>query len=452
MDRIAGRLALSWHRRVWRLALPIMLANLTLPVVGAVDTAMAGHLPGPEYLGGVGVATTIFCFAFWTFSFLRLSTTGLVAQALGRGDGEGIKAVLLAGFGLAVVIAVPLLVLQGPCLALALRAIEASAGVSAQATLYFDVRIWAAPAVMANFVVMGVLIGLQRAGWALAVQALIAAVNVALDLLFVLAFGWQVPGLAAATVVADYVGLLAGGIALLAVVPQARRAWPLARALAPSSWRPLLALNRDLLLRTLALNLAFAVFTGLSARSGDVTLAANEVLLIFLTFASFALDGFAHACEAIVGQAAGGRDAPALRRAVAAATLWAAVTALLASALFALAGGAVIDAMTDVAAVREQARGYLAYAAAMPLMAVWSFQLDGIFIGATRGRDIRNAMAISVALYLPAALALWALAGNHGLWLALHLLFAVRALTLLRRWPALLADVGAKPLRSGALC
>lgn len=433
---------LSWHRRVWRLALPIMLSNLTLPVVGAVDTAMAGHLPGPEYLGGVGVATTVFCFAFWTFSFLRLATTGLVAQALGRGDGDGIKAVTLAGAGLAVAIAVPLLALQGPCLALALRLIDASAGVSAQATLYFDIRIWAAPAVMANFVAMGVLIGLQRAGWALAVQALIASVNVALDLLFVLVFDWQVPGLAAASVVADYVGLLAGAVALLAVVPQARRAWPLSRALAPASWRPLLALNRDLLLRTLALNLAFAVFTGLSARSGDVVLAANEVLLIFLTFASFALDGFAHACEAIIGQAAGKRDRAALRRAAASATLWAAVTALLASALFALAGGFVIDAMTDVAPVRQEARGYLVYAAAIPLVAVWSFQLDGIFIGATRGRDLRNAMAISVALYLPAALALWLAMGNHGLWLALHLLFVARALTLLRRWPALLADVG----------
>ena len=345
-----------------------MLSNLGLPIIGAVDTAMAGHLPGPEYLGGVGVAALVFGFVFWTFGFLRLSTTGHTAQALGRGEPEALKAVVVRAAVLAGAIALPLLVLQGPILALSLAAIEASPAVSRQAALYFDVRIWAAPAVMGNYVVLGALIGLQRTGWALAVQALVAAVNVALDLLFVLGFGWQVPGLAAATLLAEYVGLAAGIAVLLAVTPGGARTWPLAAAARFAAYRPLLALNRDLLIRTLILSLGFAVFTSLSARLGDATLAANEVLLMFATFAAFALDGFANACEALVGEACGRRDRAALREAVRVSTLWAAATAATASLIFALAGQAVIDLMTDIEAVRRIARDYLPYAALMPLV------------------------------------------------------------------------------------
>ncbi len=430
-----------WHRRIWKIALPIMLSNLGLPIVGAVDTAMAGHLPGPEYLGGVGVAALVFGFAFWTFGFLRLSTTGYTAQALGRGDREALKAVVIRAAVLAGAIALPLLLLQGPILALSLAMIEASPAVSLQAALYFDIRIWAAPAVMGNYVVLGALIGLQRTGWALAVQAAVAVVNVALDLLFVLGFGWQVPGLAAATLAAEYLGLAVGTAVLLAVTPGGPRAWPLAAAVRLAAYRPLLALNRDLLIRTLVLSLGFAVFTSLSARLGDVTLAANEVLMMFLTFAAFALDGFANACEAIVGEACGRRDRAALRRAVGVSTLWAGVTAAAASLVFALCGHAVIDLMTDIEAVRRVARDYLPYAALMPLVGVWSFQLDGVFIGATRGRDLRNAMLAAVAIFLPAILLLWHLMGNHGLWLGLMVLFAGRALTLWARYPALVRAV-----------
>jgi MATE family multidrug resistance protein len=429
-----------WHGRVWRMALPIMLSNLTLPIVGAVDTAMAGHLPGPEYLGGVGVAVMVFSFVFWTLGFLRLSTTGYIAQALGRGDHAELKAVILRAGVLALAIALPLMILQGPIQWLALDLISASPEVSAQAAAYFDVRIWAAPAVMGNFIILGVLIGMQKAGWALLVQIVIAAINVALDFLFVLEFGWQVPGLAAATVVAEYTGLAAGLAVMLVVVPGARGAWPLAAARRLAAYRPLLALNRDLLIRTMVLSLAFAVFVSLSARIGDVTLAANEVLMMFLTFASFALDGFANACEAIVGEAYGRRDRTSLKHAVEVSTVWAALTASIACLIFALRGDAIINVMTDVEAVRETARAYLPYAVLMPLAGVWSFQLDGIFIGATRGRDLRNAMLVSIALYLPAAWLLWLALGNHGLWLALIVLFLLRAFTLWLRYPALVRE------------
>jgi multidrug resistance protein, MATE family len=429
-----------WHSRVWRMAFPIMLSNLTLPIVGAVDTAMAGHLPGPEYLGGVAVAVLIFSFAFMNFNFMRLSTTGYIAQALGRGDRGELKAVILRAGILAFAIALPLMALQGPILWIALELISASPEVSAQAAAYFNVRIWAAPAVMGNFIVLGVLIGMQKAGWALGVQVVIAGTNVVLDLLFVLEFGWEVPGLAGATVLAEYAGLIVGVVVLMIVVPGARTTWPLAAATRLTAYLPLLALNRDLLIRTLVLSLAFAVFVSLSARTGDVTLAANEVLMMFLTFASFALDGFANACEAIVGEAYGKRDRRSMQNAVAVSTVWAGLTASVFCLVFAVFGDGIINLMTDVEEVRATARTYLPYAVLMPLAGVWSFQLDGIFIGTTRGRDLRNAMLISTVIYLPTSYLLWLAMGNHGLWIALFVLFILRALTLWARYPRLIRE------------
>ncbi len=425
-----------WHRRVWRIAWPTILSNLTLPIVGFVDTAVAGHLPGPEYLGGVGVAALIFGFVFWAFGFLRLSTTGYVAQGLGRGDPEALKAVLVRALVLAAVIAVALLALQGLLRWFALLLVEASPEVSAQAALYYDIRIWAAPAVMGNYIVLGALIGLQRAGWALVTQAVIAGANVVLDLLFVFGFGWQVPGLAAATLVAEVAGLVVGIVVLLHVLPAG--AWPFAAARRLAAYRPLLALNRDLFIRTVCLNLAFALFVALSARIDDVTLAANEVLMMFFTLASFALDGFANACEAIVGQALGSRRRDDLRHAVAAATMWAGLTAAVFCLVFALVGPLMVAAMTDLPEVRDVALAYLPWAALAPLIGVWSFLLDGIFIGATRGRDMRNAMLAMLVIYVPVALVLWQVMGNHGLWLAIWIMMALRAVTLGARWPALL--------------
>jgi len=431
----------DWHGRVWRIAWPTILSNLTQPVVGAVDTGVAGHLPGPEYLGGVGVAALIFGFVFWAFGFLRLSTTGYIAQALGREDAEGLKAVLLRALVLAGIIALFLLMLQGLIAWGSLALIQASPEVSHQARLYFDIRIWAAPAVMGNYIVLGALIGMQRAGWALVTQAVIAGANVVLDLLFVVGFGWEVEGLAAATVIAEVMGLLVGVVVLLRVLPGGWRTWPWTGARDLPAYRPLLALNRDLFIRTVCLNLSFALFVGLSARISDVVLAANEVLMMFLNIASCGLDGFANACEAIVGEATGRRRRDHLKRAVFAATLWAGLLAAVASLAFALLGPWMIAAMTDLPEVRAVAGQYLPWVVLLPLIAVWSFLLDGIFIGATRGRDMRNAMLAMLLVYVPVALVLWQVMGNHGLWLAIYVMMALRALTLLARWPALLRDV-----------
>jgi MATE family multidrug resistance protein len=433
--------AAHWHRRVWRFTGPIILSNLTLPIVGAVDTGVAGHLPGPEFLGGVAVAVLIFGFVFWTFGFLRLSTTGYVAQALGRADGAELRGIAARAAVIALVIAFAILVLQVPIRWAALGLIDAGPDVAAQARAYFDIRVWSAPATLGNYVVLGWLIGAQRTGRALAVQVLIAAVNVVLDIVFVFGFGWGIQGLAGATVVAEWIGLAAGTIVVLRLVKPYAGAWHL-RALADlDRYRPLVALNRDLFVRTLALSFAFAVFTALGARLGAVTLAANEVLMMFLTFAAFGLDGFANAAEAFVGEAYGKRDPALLQTVVRVTTLWALIMSVAASLVFVVAGVAIIRLMTDLDEVRAVAFAYLPYAALLPLAGVWSFLLDGIFTGATRGRDMRNAMVISTAVYLPIAVALWAAFGNHGLWLGLYLLFILRAATLWVRYPALLRGV-----------
>ena len=435
----------GWHRRIWKTAIPIMVSNLALPIVGMVDTAIAGHLPGPEYLGGVGVAALIFSFTFWTFGFLRLSTTGYMAQAFGRGDRKELKAIVIRAGVIALVIALALIVLQNPLRWLALDLVEAGPLVSHQAALYFDVRIWAAPAVMGNFIIAGALIGLQRTGLALVVQAVIATLNVALDILFVPVLGWGVEGLAAATAIAEATGLATGLAALVRALPEGREPWPFGAARILKPYRPLLALNRDLLIRTLLLNVAFGVFISLSARISDTTLAANEILLMFLTFAAFALDGFANACEAIVGEACGRRDPRMLEEAVKVTFLWSGLTAVVVCIGYALGGDLLVLLFTDIPEVRAEALAHVHYAVLMPVIGVWSFQLDGIFTGAARGRDIRNAMILAVFIYLPVIYLLHAGFGNDGLWLGLALLFAVRALALMRHYPGLVRDVAPAP-------
>ena len=435
----------SWNRRIWQVAWPIMLTNLTQPVVGAVDTAVAGHLPGPQYLGGVAVAVMVFGFVYWSFGFLRLATTGLMAQSFGRRDGRVMRTVIGRAVVLAILLAVAVIALQTPLRWASILLVNASAEVSRQFGLYFDVRIWSAPATLGNYIVIGVLIGLQRTRTALAIQVVIASVNVVLNLLFVLGFGWGVAGLAGATTLAEYTGLALGAVAVVRMLRHHPAPWPWAEVRRLRSYGAIVMLNVDIMIRSLMLTLAFFVFTSLSARIDDATLAANQVLLLLLEISAYWLDGFANATETLVGEAVGRASRLDLTRAMRTATLWALGTAVAACLVFAAGGGLIVRLMTDVPGVRQIAFDYLPYAVLLPLTGVWSYQLDGAFIGATRGRDMRNAMLVAVELYVPVALLLWQGFGNHGLWLALHLLLVLRALTLARRWPGLVRETTPEP-------
>jgi MATE family multidrug resistance protein len=425
------------HGRVLRIAWPIVLSNVTVPLLGAVDTGVVGQLGQAAPIGAVGLGATMLAAIYWVFGFLRMGTTGLTAQALGAGDEAEVAAnlsrALLVGLagGLLLVLLQPLVI--GGALVLS----PASGEVEALARDYLAIRIWTAPAAIALFGINGWLIGQERTGAVLAVQIGMNGLNVALDLWFVLGLGWGVRGVAAATSIAEVAGLLWG--LWLCRAAFRGRAWrDRARVLASVPLRRMAAVNRDILIRSLLLEAVFVSVLFQGAAMGDVTLAANQVLMQFLALSAYALDGFAFAAEALVGQAFGARARGALARAVRLAALWGAGIAAGLSLAFLIAGPSVIDLMATAPEVREAARTWLPWAALAPVAGIAAFMLDGVFVGATRTRDMRDMMALAVALYFAALWPLvWAF-GNHGLWAALHLSFMARALFLGLRYPALL--------------
>jgi multidrug resistance protein, MATE family len=421
---------LPTHRTVWRLAGPIILANLSVPLLGAVDTAVIGHLPDPAYLGGVAVGAVIFGFIYWGFGFLRMGTTGLVAQAAGAGRDDDARLVLLRALAIAGAFGVGLWALQAPIFWTARTLFDASAEVEAQAALYFHVRVWSAPAALANYALIGWFIGMRNTRAALVLQLWMNGLNIVLALAFVIGLGWGVAGVATATMLSEYAAV---GGALL-IIHRQLRVPANARLFDRAQLTRLLTLNLDIFIRTLCLITAFALFTREGAGFGDTLLAANAVLMQFQHFLSFGLDGFAHAAEALVGTALGARDRAGLRAAVRISCQWALIVAAGYVAIYAALGLPIIALLTDIAKVRAAAAEFLPWLILSPVISVWSFMLDGIFIGATRTRDMRNAMILSFAIYLAALLALKPLWGNHGLWAALMVFMTARGITLALRY------------------
>jgi len=425
-----------WYRRVFLLAIPLILSNLTQPLLSTVDTILSGHLPGPSALGGVALGGIFFNTIFWTFGFLRMATTGLVAQAHGSGNHDE----LLHHFGrallLAAVVGTAILVVQGPLISLALGLLGAGVEVQRNAHVYCGIRIWSAPASLANYAILGYLLGRQRARTALVLQAVINCVNVAVALYLVLQLHWGVAGIATATLSAEWSGCLLG-LAILAAdgVHPLRLTW--AELTDGPSLRRLFSLNRDILLRTISLVAAYAWFTRVGARSGDAILAANAVLINFHWIASYGLDGFANATEALVGEAIGaGRrgDYRAVLRATCVSAFGVAATV---SIVYLIFGRQIIAVFTNQESVRLLAAQFLPWIVILPVVSVWSFQFDGVFIGATRAPELRDSMILSFLGFLGLAIVLAGRFGNHGLWAALLAFMALRAITLSLRLPAL---------------
>ncbi|WP_421246706.1 MATE family efflux transporter [Aeromonas sanarellii] len=420
------------HRAVFALALPMVFSNVTTPLLGLVDTWVIGHLGEAWFLGGVSVGATLINLLFWLLGFLRMSTTGLTAQAQGAANAEGQLDTLARALGLAIGLGLALLLLL-PFLPSIIALGGGSAEVQAHAGDYVSVRIWSAPAALCNLVVMGWLLGMQDARSPMLLLIFTNLVNMGLDAWFVLGLGWQVKGVAAASLLADYsalaVGLWLASRHLRRLSPgvwqHAWRRW--------SQWPDLLrllALNRHIFIRSLCLQLCFAFMTLQGARLGDVAVAANAVLLNFLMLISYGLDGFAYAVEAMVGRAIGRRDRQGLREAIILNLGWALLIALGFTLSFACGGGMLIRHITDLPAVIAEAHRQLPWLVAMPLLAVWCFLLDGVFIGATRAREMRNSMLVAVfAGFFP----IWWLCqawGVAALWAAMSALMVGRGLTL----------------------
>jgi MATE family multidrug resistance protein len=429
-------------RSVWRLAVPIILSNLSTPLLGAVDTAVMGHLPDAAYLGAVAVGAMVFSFLYWGFGFLRMGTTGFAAQAFGAGDRDELRATLGRPLLLAGLLGTLLIALQAPIGWAAFWLVESSPQVEAFAHDYYAIRIWSAPFALTNYAVLGWLLGTQRARTALVLQVVLNGTNVVLDLVFVLGLGWTIAGVAAASLIAEIVAASLGLAICAVLVGREGGRWSWDRIADRERLVKLFQVNRDIFLRTLSLIFAFAYFTAKGAEIGETRLAANAILMQLQQFLSFGLDGFAHAAEILAGNAIGARDRPGFQRACRAATLSALVLAGVAALVFALAGPGIIRLFTDIAEVRASADSYLPWMVLSPFVSVWPFMLDGIFIGATRTTAMRNAMLVSLVVYLAACWTLIPLFDNHGLWASLIIFLAARGLTLGWYFPALARSVG----------
>ena len=433
----------GWHKRVLQLAWPIILSNLSVPLVGAVDTAVVGQLSHPRYMAAVAVGTIIFSSIFWIFGFLRMGTTGFVSQAHGKNDPQQVSLAFLRALLIALLLAVLLLIFQKPLGWLAFSLMGAKPEVSSVAESYYAIRIWSAPATFINYCVLGTLIGLQRMKLALLTQLILNSANILLDVYFVLGLEMDSDGVALASVISDYLAAIFGLWLLRKPLnPLLTSAHATLRCLVQKrELRALFSVNGNLFIRTLFLTSAFFFFTSQSAQFGTTVLAANAILLNMLQMLAYGLDGFAHAAEALVGGAYGNRDKQAFKNAVRVSMFWAGIAALSITAIIAVFGSSIIHMMTRIEAVIVVAEIYLPWLIIAPVIAVWSYQFDGIFIGTTQTTIMRNTVGIALAIYVITALLGMPHFGNHALWASMLLFLLLRGVSLALYYPKIVSKL-----------
>lgn len=413
-------------RDVWRIAAPMILSNISVPLLGMVDTGVVGHLESPVYLGAVAIGGTIFSFLYTGVNFLRMGTTGIAAQRFGADDFDGLRVSLGQALVVAQIIALTVILLQSPIGHVAMKLLGADGALRENALEYFSIRVWSAPGTLANFVMVGWFLGLQNARVPLFIFLTINLTNITLDLLFVLVLGMKVDGVALASVFAEYTGL---AVALFFAVRELRRNsghWPMDKFVKLREYTAFFSINANLFIRTMALMFTIAFVTAQGTRMGGLILAANAILMQLQNLTAFGLDGLAHAAEALVGKAVGQRRRDVLERSVTLCLRWSLIFAAGFSAAYFLLGPHLINVLTDLPAVRETTLRYLPWMIVSPLVSVWSFLYDGVYVGATRAREMRNIMVFSAfGIFIPAWFVLQPL-GNDGLWLAFLLFLASR--------------------------
>ncbi len=404
----------------------MILSNVSVPLLGMVDTGVTGHLDSPVYLGAVAVGSMVFSFLYTGVNFLRMGTTGIAAQRFGADDADGLRTSLGQAVIVALGIALLLLALQRPIATLAMTLVGADPSVEANALDYFFIRIWSAPGTLANMVLIGWFLGLSNARVPLLIFLVVNVTNIVLDLLFVIVLGMKVDGVALASVIAEYAGLAVGLWHVAQALKQTGGHWSAPQLLELREYAAFFAVNANLFVRTIALIFAIAFVTAQGARMGEVVLAANAIMMNFQNLTSFGLDGFAHAAEALVGRAVGERRRDAFVAAVRVSLKWSLIFAACFAILYAVGGPLLIAILTDLPEIRSAAMRYLPWMIVSPLISVWSFLYDGVYVGATRAREMRDIMLISTfVVFLPAWYLLTGL-GNHGLWLAFMLFLASR--------------------------
>lgn len=413
-------------RDVWRIAAPMILSNISVPLLGMVDTGVTGHLGSPVYLGAVAIGSTIFGFLYTGMNFLRMGTTGIAAQRFGANDNDGLRVSLGQALIVSLLIALVLIAAQVPIGQFAINLIGGETDVQNNALIYFSIRIWSAPGTLANFVLIGWFLGLQNARVPLLIFLTINITNIVLDLWFVLVLGMQVDGVALASVIAEYVGVAVGlGFAARALRKREGR-WPFARLFNVRAYAAFFAVNANLFIRTMALIFTFAFVTAQGARLGGLVLAANAILMNLQNLTAFALDGFAHAAEALVGKAVGEKRRDVLEHSVKLALKWSLIFAIGFCLLYVAIGPVLIRVLTDLPDVRHTAMQFLPWLIVSPIISVWSFLYDGVYVGATRAREMRDIMVFSTFIVFIPAWYLLQEFGNHGLWLAFTIFMASR--------------------------
>ncbi|WP_163836195.1 MATE family efflux transporter [Spartinivicinus ruber] len=416
----------SIHVKVWAIAWPMMLANITTPLLGLVDAAVLGHLPEAYYLGAVAIGSAIFSFIFWSFGFLRMGTTGIVAQAFGENNYVAIQQCFYQSIIIALVIGTVVIICQSAIFWLGCLFFDPPSQVNSELRIYYEIRIWSAPAVLINFTLIGWLIGVQRTRLPLLLTVIAHSTNIVLDILLVMVFKLNTAGVAIATITADYLTLFIGLLCCSKVLNTLGQ--PLFTTISIKGIKQLILINKDLFFRSLCLLLCFAFFTAQGSRQGEQILAANALLINFLLIISNGLDGFAHAAEALVGKAIGEKKLNHLQAAIKSTGIWSLVGSIFFMILFWLLGKQIIFALTNIESVRELAITYLPWLIWLPLVTVWSYWLDGVFIGSVR-TDLMmyTVLGSCLLIYLP----VWWFTrqfDNTGLWLAFFSFLAARSL------------------------
>lgn len=418
------------NRRILNLAIPNVISNITVPLLGIVDLTMMGHLGSEVYIGAIAVGGMIFNFIYWGFSFLRMGTSGFTAQAFGRNDNTEIIGILARALMVALAGALLLIMLQFPIERLSFRIINSSREVEQFASSYFYIRIWAAPATISLYAFTGWFIGMQNARVPMMVAIMINLLNIGFNLLFVYVFDLKSDGVAYGTLMAQYCGL---ALSILffrkyfrGYLGWFRRETLLERAALLEFFR----VNKDIFIRTLALIFTMSFFTARSAQTNDTILAVNTLLFQFFIFFSYFIDGFANAGEALTGRYIGAGQRGNLLRAIRLIFYWSAGISLAFMVFNAVGGAFVLALMTSNQDIITEAAPYLFWIVLIPPVSFVAFIWDGVYIGATASGWLRNAILLALAFFLASYYPAYNLFGNHGLWFALLLFLAVRSVYL----------------------
>lgn len=417
------------HRRIWSIAFPMLLVGISTPLLGMVDTAVVGHLSEAYYLGAIAIGAMIFNFLFWGMGFLRMGTTGLTARAVGESDAGEIKVILFRGLLLSLVLGLLLIVFSALLSAFAFSFADASADVLFHAQRYFEIRIWAAPATLGSYVLLGWFLGQGKPRFNLALVIAVNVLNIILDLIFVVWLDMNSAGVAWATLIAEYTGLIIGLILVKTAFRLSIRDVPLSVLFDWSAFKRYLSINLNVFLRTIMLLLGFGIFTFQGAKYGEIILAANVILMNLQTLMAYVLDSLAHAAEVLVGKYYHQKNRSKLRGMLFVSGQWSVFVALLFAVFYLLAGEYFIALLTDIEAVKSAALVFFPWLILSPLISVWSYWFDGVFIGANLMKQMRNTMLISLIIFLIA----WQLLlpyGNHGLWAALLIFMLARGITM----------------------